>query len=103
MSKIHVVAKARPEIVRIKLPPPPRRDEWVSVREAARRADLSHFTVWSWAKRAIIPSRRASNMLLVPAGRVEQLASIYREYGRAGRWVFRRGDPNHAYIPVTRA
>ena len=97
-----VISKGRPDIVRIKLPPPPKQDEWVSAREAARRADIEHATVWKWARRGVIPSRRAGRIVLVPSKRVEQLAHIWREYGARSRWLFRAGDPEHAYIPVTR-
>jgi len=98
-----VISKGRPDIVRIKLPPAPQQDEWVSAREAAHRADIEHVTVWRWAQRGIIPHRRAGRLVLVPAQRVAQLAAIWREHGARSRWLFRSGDPNHAYIPVTRA
>ena len=98
----NMVSKARPAIVQIPLPPAPPDDEWVSARAAARSAGIEHVTVWKWARRHIIPSRLEGRIVLVPAKRVGQLARIWHEHGGRSRWIFRSGDPNHAYIPVTR-
>ncbi len=100
MDAPELVSPGRPDIVRIALPPAPADDEWVSAREAARRANLEHVTVWEWARRGVIPSQRAGRIVLVPARRVEQLAGIWHQYGRGGRRIFRSGDPEHAYVPV---
>ena len=97
-----VISKGRPDIMRIKLPPAPEKDEWVSAREAAHRAGMEHVTVWNWAKRGIVPHRRAGRLVLVPAGRVAQLAEVWHKHGARSRWLFRTGDPDHAYIPITR-
>jgi hypothetical protein len=98
-----VISKGRPDILKVKLPPAPQQDEWVSAREAAHRAGIEHVTVWRWAQRGIIPHRRAGRLVLVPAQRVAQLAQIWHEHGARSRWLFRADDPDHAYIPVTRA
>jgi len=80
-------SELRGEIERIRATRGP--GNWIRLSEAARRLQVHRQSVWTWAKRGLVASRRIGRRLEVP---IDGLASFVRSWGCSG-CPFRSGGP----------